>query len=304
MITPRLSPRNAALTAAAAFVLPVAAQQPMGTVALRDASVTGSLTVHDGNATLLSNTNITANDAPARIALTRGGETLVCATSQFHLLHSGPGTALFFGLDRGAVEIRSRTEAQDIILTPDIRFSIENPGQLDLRLRVTRDGDTCVDNAGPHAPVLALTDAFSSASYRLMPGQHVLFEHGSLHEVVDHERSSCGCPPPEPTPATLTADATPAQRAAAEHPFPTAQSQDLTPIPHPMPPPAKADATTDFHINAGDAAPIALTTVPAPSSSAPTAPEPTAPPPSPPGAEDLVHMVGRFFHKLFHSKSK
>ena len=81
-----------------------------------------------------------------------------------------------------------------MILTPDIRFTVEAKGSYDLRVRVTRDGDTCVENAGKKAPVLMLNDAFSRASYRVMPGQHVLFEHGNLREVVDNERSPCGCP--------------------------------------------------------------------------------------------------------------
>ena len=33
--------------------------------------------------------------------------------------------------------------------------------------------------------------------YELAPDQHVLFEHGSLREVVDHETSPCGCPEPK-----------------------------------------------------------------------------------------------------------
>jgi hypothetical protein len=33
--------------------------------------------------------------------------------------------------------------------------------------------------------------------YQVSAGQHVLFEHGSLHEVVDHESTPCGCPEPQ-----------------------------------------------------------------------------------------------------------
>src|SRR5579875_742974 len=215
-----------------------AAQQPtppsMGTVPTRDALVTGGLEVHGDTARLLTNASVTAYDHSAAISLARGGEVLVCATSQFHLLHSGTGDSLLFGLDRGAVEMHTPSSPQDVILTPDIRFTLESPGRFDLRLRVTTNGDTCVENAGTSAPVLMLNDAFSSASYRLIPGQHVLFEHGSLHEVVDNERSPCGCPQPAPPPVQVAAAGpgaalTPAQAAAAEHPFPAATSQGLTP---------------------------------------------------------------------------
>ena len=146
------------------------AAQMMGTVATKDALVTGGLEVKGDWARLMSNTSVTAYDHTAQVKLERGGQVLVCATSQFHLLHSGTGSALLFGLDRGAIELHSQTEGQDVILTPDIRFSVEQKGTYDLRMRVTRDGDTCVENAGKKAPVLMLNDAFSRASYQAAGG--------------------------------------------------------------------------------------------------------------------------------------
>jgi hypothetical protein len=199
----------------------------MGTVATKDALVAGGLEVKGDRARLMSNTSVTAYDHTAQVKLERGGEVLVCATSQFHLLHAGTEKALFFGLDRGAVELHTPTEGQDVILTPDIRFSVESKGSYDLRLRVMRDGDTCVENAGKKAPVLMLNDAFSRASYRLMAGQHVLFERGNLREVVDNEQSPCGCPGTE-KPERVGKDASAAEKAAAEHPFPAAESEGLT----------------------------------------------------------------------------
>jgi hypothetical protein len=278
------------------------AQQPqlMGTVATHDALVTGGLEVRGESARLISNASVTAYDHTAEIALERGGEVLVCATSEFHLLHSGTGTALLFGLDRGAVELHTRSNAQDVILTPDIRFTAEAQGTFDLRLRVTRDGDTCVENAGERAPVLVLSDAFTSATYRLMPGQHVLFERGNLREVVDHERSPCGCPAPA-GPAALAADATPAQKAAAEHPFPVAASEGLSTA-QPVVPPA-GDGTvvsTSFRYGAQQTQPsVAETAKPAAVSAVPA-----APPRTPPGAHEIVHAIGHFFHKLFHPHSQ
>ena len=146
----------------------------MGTISTRDASVAGSVQVNADRASLISNDSITAFDHTAPIILTRGGDVLVCSTSQFHLLHAGP-TGLVFGLDRGALEIHSTSQPQDIIITPDIRFAVESPGIYNLRVRVTTNGDTCVDNAGGGSPTLILSDAFSSSNYRLIPGQHVLF---------------------------------------------------------------------------------------------------------------------------------
>ncbi|HEY5382538.1 MAG TPA: nuclease [Acidobacteriaceae bacterium] len=298
--------------------LAVSAQQPspasMGTVPTRDALVTGGLEVRGDNASLVSNASITAYDHPAAITLDRGGQVLVCATSQFHLLHSGTGNSLLFGLDRGAIELHTASDPQDVILTPDIRFTLEHPGRYDLSLRVTPNGDTCVDNAGTAAPVLTLADSFSDATYRLIPGQHVLFEHGSLREVVDNERSPCGCPPAA-APATqlatpsLTQPATPAA-VAAQHPFPAAASVGLAPIT----PPANSAPAGEKHTQ------IATTLTydanhptPPPSESETTATTSSAgtgtstsatPPPAPPGAHDLAHAISHFFHKLFHPHSR
>ena len=174
------------------------AQKPMGTISTADAQVSGGLEVSASRANLLSNTSITAYDHTAQIDLARGGAVNVCATSAFHLLRSGTGDALLFALDRGAMEIRSLAQPQDAILTPDLRFTILTPGTLDLRMRVNREGDTCVENHGDTAPVLLITEGFGDATYHLAPNQHVLFEHGSLREVVDRERSDCGCPQSRP----------------------------------------------------------------------------------------------------------
>lgn len=317
---------RSAFTLALLSAVAVGAQQPapssMGTVPTRDALVTGGLEVHGDSARLLSNASVTAYDHSAAISLARGGEVLVCATSQFHLLHSGTEDSLLFGLDRGAIELHTNSSPQDVILTPDIRFTIENPehaGRYDLRLRVTPNGDTCVENVGSSAPVLMLTDPFSSAQYRLIPGQHVLFEHGSLREVVDNERSSCGCPPAAAPAAQLAAAANPnvpttPAVAAAQNPFPAAASQGLAPTPAPAPPPSMpgeqhTQVSTVFTYDA------AHPNTPPPSTVEPAGPEqtastgsssgignntPAAPPPAPPGAHDLVHAIGRFFHRLFH----
>ena len=311
-----------------------AAQQPapasMGSVPTRDALVTGGLEVHGESARLLTNASITAYDHSADIALARGGDVLVCATSQFHLLHSGSENSLLFGLDRGAIELHTDSAPQDVILTPDIRFTLEHAGHYDLRLRVTPNGDTCVENSGASAPVITLTDPFSSAQYRLIPGQHVLFEHGDLRQVVDNERSSCGCPssPPQPTQQVATAPVSPAapatpttpSAAAAEHPFPAAASVGLAPTPSPAHPPTpigqeqtQVSTVLSYDANHPNAVP--------PSTVEPAAPKPAtgstsgspagagdsttaAPPPTPPGAHDLFHAIGHLFHKMFHRESK
>lgn len=281
-----------------------AAPQLMGTVATQDALVSGGLQVQGERAELMSNASVTAYDRTAAIALERGGAVLVCSTTQFHLLHSGTGSGLLFGLDRGALELHTPTEAQDVILTPDIRFTVATAGTYDLRLRVTHDGDTCVENAGAGAPELVLNDAFSQTSYRLLPGQHVLFEHGSLREVVDHERSECGCP--GSSAGVVGPNATPAEKAAAANPFPAAVSEGLAQpavVDNNSPAGEKhTQVTTVFTYGPGQGPPPS-TVDSTPQPAAQPVVMATAPPQTPPGAHEIFHSIGHFFHKLFHPGS-
>lgn len=283
--------------------------EPMGSVSTRDARVSGGLEVQGNTTRLLTNASVTAvPDHAAPVTLQRGGGVLVCSTSEFHLLRSGSSGALIFGLDRGAIQIVTQSRSQDAVLTPDLKLVPVTKGLLDLRLRVTREGDTCVDNAGADAPVLNATDPFSSASYRVLPGQHLLFVKGDLHKVVDHERSSCGCPvSPAPKLAEIVPGqpATPAQTAATAHPFPQAESEGLAPPTEssnqaPVGT-AGSQVTTTFSYGEGQGPPPSLAPEPATASTGPTAttqtPEPAE---STPKQGGLIHAIGRFFHHLFH----
>ena len=272
----------------------------MGTISTHDAQVNGAMQVRGERADLLSNDSITAFDHTAPIALARGGEVLVCSTSQFHLLRSGTENALLFGLDRGALELHGTADQHDILITPDIRFSLESPGAYNLSVRVTTNGDTCVQNAGVSAPTLILTDPFSASTYRVIPGQHVLFEHGNLHEVVDNERSSCGCPAEIPT-AALTA-------TEQAHPFPAAASAGLVPV-TPVgnsTPDGQVHTQIDANLSysAGQPKPAAEASASAATANPSAAPASTTPPPTPPGAHDIGHAISHFFHKLFHPNEK
>lgn len=218
------------------------AQQSIGTVGVQDATVAGALEVSNGRAILVGNATVTAKDRMAEIALNRGGSVRVCATSGLHVT-SGKGVEgagqlpLLLALDRGAIEVKMAATTRDVVMTPDLRFTMRGDGPLDLQLRVTRNGDTCVENRGAQAPVLNVADQFGEGTYELRAGQHVLFEHGSLKEVVDHESSACGCPP-EPTmsvadallhPGTPGSGGTGEKPAAEQHPFPAAVSAGLAP---------------------------------------------------------------------------
>jgi hypothetical protein len=296
------------LLAAALDGFAMAQQQPIGTVGVQDATIAGALEVSDGRALLVGNTTVTARDRTAEIELKRGGTVKVCATSGLHITagKSADTTAaspLMLALDRGAIEVEMGATTRDVVTTPDLRFTMGEDGPLDLQLRVTRNGDTCVENRGAKAPVLNIVDQFGEGSYQLRAGQHVLFEHGSLKEVVDHESSACGCPP-EPTMTVADAllnaggagsgGAAP-KTVAEEHPFPAAVSAGLAPATVPQAPAGQAHTQVSAALSSGgDGGSTAEPAAPAKSAEAAQAtPAPAAP------KKDLVHVVGRFFKRLF-----
>jgi hypothetical protein len=292
-------------------------QQPIGTVGVQDATVAGALEVSNGRAVLVGNTTVTAIDRTAEIELSRGGSVHVCATSGLDVTagkSAGGTTPLMLALDRGAIEVQMAATTHDVVTTPDLRFTMLGDGPLDLQLRVTRNGDTCVENRGAKAPVLNVADQFGEGTYELKAGQHVLFEHGSLKEVVDHERSACGCPP-EPTMSVADALLKPAapgggaaeKTAAEQHPFPAAVSAELAPTTVPQATTgvehtqvsavlssgastdSSAEPATAKDAAAGDAKNVAA------GATGQTAPAPTPAKPS----KNPFHAVGRFFRRIF-----
>jgi hypothetical protein len=314
------------------------AQQPIGTVSTADAGVGGVLQTSGGTATILNNGVVTAHEHTTEITLARGGAVKVCATSVVHLSQNASkvGGPLLVALDRGAMELTLHASGGDAVMTPDMRLEPSSPGPLDLRIRVVSNGDTCVENRGASAPALMISDPFGESSYILHAKQHVLFEHGSLKQVVDNESSPCGCPLTVESVAESGVNgghtARPGETAAATaHPFPEAVSEGLAPAP----PPVQA-ATGQTHAELGltlaydGKQPIAKSPTAKDTASStaaegsaagalisadqsvtqmtqPAAPPPAetvvlaqAPPPRQP--DDLAHVVVRFYRWLFRRK--
>lgn len=278
------------------------AQMPLGTVNVADADVTtaqGAMPVASGRAKLAGSSTVTAKEGHnADVSLARGGDLLVCQTS---VLHATPAAdSLLLALDRGAMEIRMKAAPSDVVMTPDMRLSMGGKGELDLRMRVTRNGDTCIENRGHKAPTLNITDAFGEASYQVKPGQHVLFEHGNLREVVDRETTPCGCPPLEKqgvsvADAILSGGKTTPKQTAAAQPFPAAVSEGLaTPTPvAPDSPPDGAHVQIATTLTFDPSAPPPATTPATAPASTPT------PAPEPAKGGGPFHAVGRFFRHIF-----
>ncbi len=258
-------------------------------------SVAGPLQAWNGRAYITGSGTITAGDTTAQVALPYRGTMRVCSSSTVKLAsgasaRTGDVPGLLVALDRGAVEMsfaasNAREQNADTLLTPYFRIMIGGPNAADVSVRMGDVGDTCVDNAGPNAPYVVVTSVFEGGLYRVQPGQRVMFEHGSLQQVVDQEKEPCGCPPP-------------AKSEANE--FPLAQSEGLSP----KSPPAAANtaagsgqAATTLVYKSSQAPPQPVA-IPAPAAS----PGTTAPAAPASGAQKkpgFFRKIGRFFKRIF-----
>lgn len=315
----------------------------IATVSVEGVSVSGSLNVANGRASIGSDGTIAAGDRTADVALTRGGTLKVCASTKVHLTtdnsvnSAGPGGPLMIALDRGALEAHYTSgQYSDVLLTPDLRILISPPGHADVSIRVADNGDTCVDNHGDQAPYVLASSQFGEGAYRVQPNQRVLFEHGSLSDVVDNEPEPCGCPPDQPNPAApqSLADsgvtgkqvAKPGEAVAensaekpnptaAQNPFPLAESEGLKPpSAAPAVPPGETHVQVTAPLNYDSThpdlppAPANSATVSGAESPAPI-PVPTsaihvaqaAPPPAQakPKPKGFFGHIGHFFKRMF-----
>ncbi len=189
------------------------------------AEVTGALMVNAGRAYVAANASVTSGDETTHITLPYRGTLLVCAATNVKLTadtsNSNDGVpGLMMAMDHGAIELSyagttANLKSADVLLTPDFRILIGGPGAADVKVRLGGQGDTCVDNSGVNGPYVVVSSVFDGGAYRVQPGQRVMFQHGSLHEVVDQEKEPCGCPPAE----------------SKGNEFPLAQSMGLAPAP-------------------------------------------------------------------------
>jgi hypothetical protein len=253
------------------------------------AKVTGALEVSQGKAVVVASGTITSGSATTQVILPRRGVLRVCASTTVKLasdssVPAGEIPGLMMAMDHGAVEASFATgRNSDILLTPDFRILIGGPGAADVKVRLGQHGDTCVDNVGVNAPYVLVSSVFEGGAYRVQPGQRVMFQHGSLHEVVDNEKEPCGCPPAEPK----------------GNEFPLAQSEGLAPLPKPAPATvnpnqsaASPQVVEPLVYKSADHAPQ-----PAAEAAPPATANPT--PPTPKKKPSFLNKVGRLFRRIF-----
>ena len=165
------------------------------------ATVSGALEVSGGKAIIAASGSVTSGSKTTEVVLPHRGVLRVCASTTVKLaadtsVPAGETPGLLMAMDHGAVEMSfANLRNADILLTPNFRILIGGQGASEVKVRLGSEGDTCVDNSGANAPYVVVTSVFDSGLYRVQPGQRVMFQHGSLREVVDQEKEPCGCPP-------------------------------------------------------------------------------------------------------------
>lgn len=291
VIAPLLSAQTLAPQAGPIAIVPLDSKNPDTA-----ASVTGALEVSAGKAIIAASGTITSGSRTTEVILPHRGVLRVCASTTVKLaadssVPAGEIRGLMMAFDHGAVEASFATgRNSDIFLTPEFRILIGGPGAADVKVRLGQHGDTCVDNAGVNAPYVLVTSVFEGGDYRVQAGQRVMFQHGSVHEVVDDEKEPCGCPPP-PHPGT--------------NEFPLAQSAGLAPMPKPAagvplnssnPPQVIAPLV---YKSADHAAKPAMDAQSAAAPAAEAAAKPRATKPAAKSKPGFFNRVGRFFRRLF-----
>jgi hypothetical protein len=240
---------------------------------------------------------VTAGEKASTITLPHRGNMRICPMTKVNLtadssvtssLRTGESAGLMMALDQGALEANFQTgENSDVILTPDFRIVISAPGTAEVQVRLGDKGDTCVDNRGDNAPYVTVNSVFDGGVYRVQPNQRVMFQHGSLNEVVDNEKESCGCPPET-------------SKTAASNEFPVAQSEGMVSLTPPPPNAVKkgvveAQATAVLSYDGTKSGQIRATVAAAPVVAAPQPPKP----PKKTNKPGVFHSIGRFFLRLF-----
>ncbi len=227
---------------------------PLGTIEnfspAQNLQISGPIALQGTTLLLGNGISITAGAETLRIHRAHGGELDLCPTTQVRLTQASaanaPAAPLMISLDRGALEVHTSPGASgDVLLTPDLRLALGSGSNAarGVSIRVNRQGDTCVDNGhGQHGSsgdrAIGVQELMGDGIYRVLPGQRVLLERGSVESVVDNEPEPCGCPAVSVASAGVTSTKNPAQpgQAVATNDFPLAQSEGLAPTPAPAAP--------------------------------------------------------------------
>jgi hypothetical protein len=246
-----------------------AAQQSIGELYATDASVKGSVILAGSGTSVLSGSQIAAGARAATLKLERGGSLLVCPGTTLSVAASQTGRQLQFSVNSGNLELDYPLgSASDNLITPDFRLLLPGPGRIHVAVRVSGNGDTCVQSLATNSSALVVAEAMGDESYQVKQEEAVLFKSGHIQGATA-TRQSCGCQVPPPVQFVHTA---PSPETPVKNPPPTsgaalAAAMDRSSSPEfaadPQPPVIAdmhmtADARFVFH---GDDTPPALTEI-------------------------------------------
>jgi hypothetical protein len=199
----------------AAACTPAVGQQNVGDLFASDASVKGSIVLANSGTKVLSGSSIGAGEQAATLQLERGGSMLICPKTNLAVTTSQNGRQLMFSMNTGNVEMDyPMGAAADNLLTPDFRLLLPGPGRLHLAVRVSANGDTCVQSLASNSSAVVVSEGMGEESYQIKPNEAVIFNAGHISGAIPtHE--SCGCPKP---PQTEVAKVVPPPPPPAEPP--------------------------------------------------------------------------------------
>ncbi len=219
--------------------LPLLAQQNIGELYATDASVRGAVILAGSGTSVLSGSQIAAGAQTATLKLERGGSVLVCPGTSLSVSSSQNGRQLLFSVNAGDIELDYPIgSASDSLLTPDFRLLLPGPGKIHVAMRVTANGDTCVESLPSNSSAVIVAEAMSDESYQVKQDEAVLFKGGHIQGAT-RARQSCGCPapvpvqvakapPPPPAPAKLPPTSGAALAAAMDESAPAMPDTHLS----------------------------------------------------------------------------
>lgn len=322
----RLMPASALLLC----VLPhfAAAQQEsqsIGELYATDASVKGSVILAGSGTSVLSGSSIQAGAQAATLKLDRGGSLFVCEGTKLTINASHSGRQLLLSLNTGNLELNYPlgTEA-DTLLTPDLQLLMPGPGTVHLAVRVSPNGDTCVQSLPWNASAIVVSETMGDATYQVKPDEAVLFKSGHLKQASP-TKQNCGCPKVVPTqvakvspPAPAAPPPSNANTSAGAILPQTAQPGAPAPMAAAPPPEQHLAVEAPFIFHGNDATPdlrqnvvtlklentkvinLEPTVLPPPASNKKAQPQTQTAQTAPKASHGFFSKVGAFFASIFH----
>jgi hypothetical protein len=211
---------------------PSGAQQVLGELFATDARVKGAVVLAGSGTSVLTGSSIAAGAQTATLKLERGGSVLVCSGTNLSLNASQNGRELMFSLSTGNLEMNYPLgAAADTLLTPDLRLLMPGPGTVHIAVKVTPQGDTCVQSLPWNVAAIVVSETMGDATYQVKPDEAVLFKGGHLGEAAA-TKQNCGCSISQPIPPSQVAKAAPPPPAAPKPAQPTPKPAPVDPEVH------------------------------------------------------------------------